>query len=378
MSPSSEMFHSYQAREQVIPPVFCPFPLSFDRQTAHEADERISEWIERVGLFQGQRAEVAAFRIGTFAALCHPDAADFDRLMLAAMNICAFIGADDQYCDEAVEGADPRIASSRLAGILPVLEDSVGFPFACPRVAAATSGDAVTAAYREVICSATRLGTPAQVGRLRREITCNLLAMSGENAWRLTQQIPPSWEYLQQRSFNGAMACLSLIDVVGGYELNANDYDDPGIRSLTLAASMLIMLVNDLYSAPKEAGSGVGSYSFPPLLSARRGWPLERCMTETAHLHDRYMQHYLQTEHKVARHASPAAVRYLTGLRNWIRGNLEWHATSGRFHQRDGRSTPTTRRDHRTGELPTKAQSPTHLGMCPYCCEEHTAVTRQP
>jgi 2-methylisoborneol synthase len=370
------MLHPHQAQEQVIPSVFCPFPLLFDRQAAHEADERIAEWIEQMGLFQGQRAEVATFRIGTFAVLCHPDAADFDRLMLAAMNICAFIGADDQYCDEAVEGADPRIASSRLAGILPVLEDAIGFPSACPRVAATTTDDAVTAAYREVMRSTAKLGTPAQVGRLKREITCNLLAMAGENTWRLTHRTPPSWEYLQQRPFNGATACLSLIDLVGGYELSANDYDDPGIRSLTLAASMLIMLVNDLYSAPKEAASGVGSYSLPPLLAARRGWPLERCMTETARLHDRCMQHYLQTEQKVARHASPAAARYLTGLRNWIRGNLEWHATSGRFHRRDGRSTPTTRRDHRTDELPTEAESPTHLSICSYCCEEHMTVIR--
>src|SRR5215470_17330271 len=133
MSSSAEMPRTHEEME-AIPPVFCPFPLTFDRQAARAADQQVTAWIERMGLFEGQRAEVPAFKIGTFAALCHPDAASFDHLMLAAMNICAFIGADDHYCDEAVEGADPQAASSRLAGILPALEDPIGFPFACPRI----------------------------------------------------------------------------------------------------------------------------------------------------------------------------------------------------------------------------------------------------
>lgn len=223
--------HPHQGELQV----FCPFPLTCDRQVPDKADRRGVGWAGRVGLLRGQWYQVATFKIGTFAALYHPDAADSDRLVLVAMNICALAGVDDHCCDEAVEGTAPTATSSRLAGIQPALEGPAGFTSSCPLAAAAVTDDPVMVALAEVMRTAARLGTPAQVGRLRRETTSVLLAMSGAHL-AFHPRSAPVLGVLKQGSFNGAIACVRLIDLVGGYELSANDRDAPGLRSPTLAA----------------------------------------------------------------------------------------------------------------------------------------------
>jgi 2-methylisoborneol synthase len=322
-----------------IPRLACPFPLEFDESAANEADRRIVEWMGEVGLLRGQQAELSSFRFGTFAALVHPRAASRDHLFFAAQNITALFGIDDHYCDEEVEGADPRRSPVRLAGVLPALEVSLPSFRDLPSELV-TEGDPVVGAIQETFAHAARLGSPAQIGRLRREYITMCLAMAGESAWRVTGHTPTPWEYLTQRPFNGATACLAAIDITGGYELSAHDYDAPQVRALTLMASSLILHANDLYSAAKESVTHARGASLPELLAIHQGQTLQQGMAEVVRLHDRQMDAYLALESEVADCASSALSRYLADLRSWIRGSLEWHSLTGRYHRRPGRPTP--------------------------------------
>ncbi|MGW1782283.1 terpene synthase family protein [Streptomyces sp. NPDC002143] len=317
---------------------------------------------------------MSGYRFGAFAALTHPDAVDDDHLLLAARNMTALFAADDHYCDEGVEGVRLALSASKLAGALTALESCSPMPD-CPSVEDFVGGDPVTHALRETAGHLARLGTPTQVGRLRHETIATFLAMAAENSWRIAGHVPDPAEYLAHRKYNGAMACLALIDVVGGYELSARDWEDPGVRSLSLAASLMIMLVNDLYSVAKESAD-VGSHSLPTVLSARHGWCLEQSMDATGELHDRLMRAYLRLEPEVARGASPELGRYLAGLRHWMRGNLEWHTLTGRHNHREGRPTPRTGPQGPTHDrLEGDAQSWPAAGFCPHCGDRHEAAT---
>ncbi|PRX44940.1 2-methylisoborneol synthase [Prauserella shujinwangii] len=322
-----------------VPPLACPFPLEVDEAAAAETDEKITKWIDGVGILQGQRNELNGFRLGTFAALVHPRSASRDHLFFAAQNIATLFAIDDHFCDEEVEGAVPELTAARLAGVLPALEN----PRTLSRsllVQEAPQTDPVTSGIRETVAHAARLGSTAQVGRLRREYLAMCLAMAGESAFRLAGRTPTTSDYVIQRPYNGAMACLAVADIVGGYEVSANEYDTPQVRALTLAASSLILHANDLYSAAKESVThGVGT-NLPELLAADRGGTLQQGMLEVARLHNRQMDNYLVLEAEVAKNASPGLTRYLLDLRSWIRGSLEWHALTGRYHQRAGRPTP--------------------------------------
>ncbi|WP_024802846.1 hypothetical protein [Nocardia sp. BMG51109] len=316
--------------------VLCPFAFASAAELAERVDEHVLGWTGRIGLFPGQADEVSAFHLGTFAAMVHPDARNEDRLRLAAENIAAAFGIDDHYCDEEIEGATPERAGARLAGVLNALETQPGSG-TDRHVERSVRGDPVTAAVREVVRHASTVASPAQLGRLRRETTAMCLAMAGEKSWQTTGYTPTPSEYLAQRRFNGAISCFALIDVVAGYELPAPTYDDPDVRALTLAASSLIIHVNDLYSAAKESATGSDAYNLPALLAIHHGWPVERGIRETIAIHNRGMRRYLRQERTVARTASPELSRYLGGLRNWMRGSLEWHRISGRHHNRDSR-----------------------------------------
>ncbi|WP_256252061.1 terpene synthase [Streptomyces sp. yr375] len=355
-------------RELSVPSVLCPFPVTYDEAAAAKADDEIVSWALGLDLFPGQRSELSGYRFGTFAALTHPDAVDHDHLMLAARNMTALFAADDHYCDEGIEGVRLAMSASRLAGALTALENGPRLSD-CPSTEDFVGSDPVTRSLRLTAEHLTRLGTATQVGRLRHETIATFLAMAAENSWRIAGHVPEPAEYMAHRKYNGGMACLVLIDVVGGYELTARDWEEPGVRSLSLAASLMIMLVNDLYSVAKES-EDIGSHSLPTVLSARHGWSLEQSMRATGELHDRLMCAYLRMEPEVARGASPELARYLTGLRHWMRGNLEWHTLTGRHNNREGRPTPRTGPLGPTHDL-TEVRPSTAAGLCPHCGDDH-------
>ncbi|MGC7101082.1 terpene synthase family protein [Amycolatopsis lurida] len=220
---------------------------------AEEADRHILSWADSIRIFRGQRAELERFKLGTFAALTHSGFASSDHLLFATKNIAALMSIDDHYCDEEVEGALPELAVVRLAGLLPFLEEPQSISPGRFGGSDHEAEDPVALAVRDVMHHAALLGSPAQVGRLRREYVAMCLAMAGESAYRVAQRTPTLGEYVAQRPFNGAMACLAAIDIAGGFELGACEYDRPAVRGLTLLASSLILLVNDLYSGHKES-----------------------------------------------------------------------------------------------------------------------------
>ncbi len=163
------------------------------------------------------------------------------------------------------------------------------------------------------------------------------LAMAGEKCWQICNYTPSVAEYLAQRRFNGAISCLALIDLAGGYELPHDLYERDDVRSLTLAASNLIIHVNDLFSGRKEKTAGAGCYSLPAILSARYGCSADLAIHKTIEIHNQDMARYLTLEEAVSEDAPRELLSYLQGLRNWIRGSLEWHAVSGRHHGGPGR-----------------------------------------
>jgi 2-methylisoborneol synthase len=345
--------------------------MAYDERASRRIDGLIADWATNLGLFPGQSNELPGYRFGTFAAMTHPDAVDDDHLLLTAQNMTALFAVDDHYCDEGIEGARLSLVGSRLCAAITALESGARMPD-CPIIEVAIADDPVTRALRETAIRMARLGTPMQAARLRHESIATFLAMAAENSWRIAKHIPRPAQYLAHRKYNGAMACLALIDVAAGYELAARDWENPRVRSLSLIASTVILLVNDLYSIAKESAD-IGSQSLPTVLSARHGWALHRGMAETARVHDYMMRDYLRLEPQIAEGASTELTRYLNGLRNWMRGNLEWHSITGRHNMRDGRPTTSAPQHSLTHEdISSPQPHPERDGLCPHCSDDHT------
>lgn len=314
-----------------VPALYCPAPFRIDESLATAVDDRLMPWIEQIGIFPGQQSRVRSMGFGRFAMLCHTDTDNQDRLLLAAQCFAALFAVDDYYCDDERTGSDPRLVGPRLSLALAALEPVHLSAQYQDGLEQALNNDPVLFALRAYMQHVESLATPAQVARVRHEIIAMFVTMNAEAAWRVEAITPAIWEYLAQRQTNSFLPCLSLIDIIGGYELPANIYSDPAVRRVTTLAASATIIANDLFSALKEQQAGIGDFNLPLLLVRDQRISPEKAMQQSAAIHDEIMRMYEAAELAVLPHASPLLKRFLHGIKSWLAGSVEWHRTSGRY-----------------------------------------------
>lgn len=314
-----------------VPPLYCPAPFRVDAALAEAVDEQLMPWIEQVGIFPGQLEKVRTMGFGRFAVLCHTDTDDQQRLLLQAQCMSALFALDDYYCDDERTGSDPRQIGRRLTVALAAIEPvylTECFQGALDRT---LIDDPVLVGLTAYMHRITELATPAQTARVRHEICAMFVSMTAEANWRVENLTPPIWEYLAHRQANSFLPCLSLIDIVAGYELPANVYSSPQVRRVTTLAASATIIANDLFSALKEQQAGIGDFNLPLLLVREQQCSPQQAMAQSAAIHDEIMRAYEAAESVVLPDASPLLRRYLRGLKSWLAGNVEWHRTSSRY-----------------------------------------------
>jgi 2-methylisoborneol synthase len=105
-----------------VPVLTLPFSTRVDEALSMAMNDAVSAWIGATGLFPGRRELSVRSGFGTFGVLCHPDAADSERLLLACQWIALLLAIDDQYCDDESEGADAHRTPQRLDRLQAAME----------------------------------------------------------------------------------------------------------------------------------------------------------------------------------------------------------------------------------------------------------------
>ncbi|SEN53817.1 2-methylisoborneol synthase [Pseudomonas sp. ok272] len=314
-----------------VPPLHCPTPVRIDEPLGQQVDSLLLPWIERVGIFAGQLEKIRASRFGRFAMLCHPDTDEPDRLLLSAQCIAALFAVDDYYCDDDSQGSVPEQVGSRLSVALAALEPAHLTGEYIAALERALDADPVLRGLRAYMVRVAQFASPAQIARVRHEIIAMFVTMGAEASWRLNRQTPSVWEYLAHRQVNSFLPCMSLIDIVGGYELPANLYCAPMVRRVTTLAASATIIANDLYSMHKEGMTVQVDFNLPQLLVAHQQCSLAEAMTRTASIHDDVVRAYEAAEQRALPAATPELERFLGGLKAWVAGSREWHQHSGRY-----------------------------------------------
>jgi isopentenyl-diphosphate delta-isomerase type 1 len=314
-----------------VPALHCPAPFRIDESLASEVDDRLMSWVEKTGIFADRQHKVRASGFGRFAVLCHTDTDDPDRLLLSAQCIGALFAVDDYYCDDETAGSIPALVGPRLSIALAALEPVHLTECYRMELETALNSDPVLVGLRAYMARVAEFATPSQIARVRHEIIAMFVTMTAEAAWRIRGVTPALWEYLAQRQTNSFLPCMSLIDIIGGYELPANVYSSPAVRRVTTLAASATIIANDLYSAPKECQAAVGDFNLPMLLANKQQCSIEQAMKLGAKIHDDVMRLYEAAEKELLACASPLLERYLAGVKSWVAGSLEWHRHSGRY-----------------------------------------------
>ncbi|MFC8529729.1 hypothetical protein [Nocardia sp. NPDC057227] len=296
------------------------------------AAAHVDAWVHGHGLVERDavRARFAETDFGAFAAATYP-AADATGLALVADWLAWLFLLDDQLDDGSL-GRSPDQLATLLTAIMAILAGRATDPGA-PGIVRA-------------LADLWRRTAPATGEVWRQRFTGHATQCALAVVWEVDNRVrgvvPAEAEYLERRRHTGAIyPCMDLIEVVEGIELPEAVYRGAAFTRALDAACDVVCWTNDLVSLDKEAALGE-YHNLVILLEHWRG--VERRVAVElgrARAAERLRDfHGAETEVLAAHPEHRAELgAYLAGMRSWMRGHLDWSASSGRYRVAAGGGT---------------------------------------
>lgn len=301
-----------------------------DVALGEELNERLLNWAESIGLYEGHLDYLRKCNFGRLTMLTFAFSNDIDRLFFAGQANVSLFGVDDYFVDDERAGVKHDMVGRNLSLCMSVIDD----PFLTPKYNADTRAGLthpVHVAVRDYMESGMRIGTPSQIARIRHENMCLFLGMCHESSWRMNEMIAPVWEYLGCRQMNGLTTCIANIDIVEGYEVPHNIYSMPKVRQIVKLAGLITVLINDLVSSKKEEEAGVDQYGIREAIQKEEGCTFDEAHRKGVRLHNEMLRIFEDQSAELMIYATPELRRFLLGIEAWIAGNHLWHTTSERY-----------------------------------------------
>lgn len=314
------------------PPLYCPATVRVNEELGAEVNRRLVAWAEETGIYADQLDKFRDTGFGRLAMLTHADCDEPDLLLVAAQMNAAWWAADDYYSDEASLGADPVQLPQRLAMVMPAMDppprcDPYTFP-----LEEAVDNEPVLVALRSATTHLSRHASPAQVLRACQTTFQMYVSWTTYAAWRYQDISPPVWRYLAARQFDSFYTSMTLIDVIGGYELAAALFAGQAFHHALMQAGMASVIVNDLHSAAREAAE---DFNLVPLIAAEENCTVREATERTVRLHNQFVRDFEAAQRSLAAVPSAELQRYLRGAQAWMAGCLEWHGSSDRYQSKE-------------------------------------------
>ncbi len=263
--------------------------------------------------------------------LAHPDCDDPDRLLISARLNAAWWAADDLYADDTALGAVPAELPQRLALAMAAMDPLPTAGSFSDELDEALGGDKVLVALRSGMEHLAGYGTPAQFQRVCYSTFAMFVSWTAYGAWKHNDRTPPAWEYLAARQHDSFYTSMTLIDVLGGYELDSNLFYEPEVRGAAILAGTASVLVNDLFSVTKDLADENPPCNMVLQVAADRECSVPEAVEAVVELHNGLVRDFQDVYRKTRFVPSPQLRRFMRGLRAWMGGGFEWHSTSPRY-----------------------------------------------
>lgn len=313
------------------PPLYAPATARVDERLGAIVDDRLVDWARGVGIYADQLDKFRATGFGRLAMLTHADTDDPDMLLVAARMNAAWWAADDYYADETSLGATPTELPPRLALVMSAMDPP---PDAGPytgQLEEVIEADPVLVALRSAVSFLTERATPAQVMRACNTTFQMYVSWTAYAAWRYLQTLPPVWRYLAARQHDSFYTSMTLIDVVGGYELPANLFYDKRFHQALMQAGTASVIVNDLHSVAREAADELPDSNVVLLIAAEEDIPIPKATERAVALHNDFVRGFEASQRELSAVPSAELHRFLRGAQAWMAGGIEWHGSSDRY-----------------------------------------------
>ncbi|GAA4233286.1 family 2 encapsulin nanocompartment cargo protein terpene cyclase [Actinomadura meridiana] len=315
-----------------FPPLYCPLTARVDDDLSREVNDRLVEWAEEVGIYPGRLDRFRDAGFGRLAVLAHPETDDVDSLLFGAKMNAAWWASDDYYADESDLGAAPTELPPRLALVTSAMDPPPPAGKYTDQLEEAIAADPVLVALRSAAGHLRRLATPSQVMRICTTTSQMYVSWAAYAAWRHLGTSPPVWRYLAARQHDSFYTSMTLVDIVGGYQLDANLFYEPRVHRAAMQAGTAAVIVNDLFSAEKEAADDLPDCNVVLLIAEEEGCPLREAVETAVAMHNHFVRGFEASQKELAAVPSQELQRFLLGVQGWMAGGFDWHGTSGRYN----------------------------------------------
>ena len=313
------------------PPLYCPQTVRIDEGLGEEVNQRLVAWAEQTGIYASQLDKFRDTGFGRLAMLTHPDTDDPDMLLVAAQMNAAWWAADDYYADETPLGATPTELPPRLALVMSAMDPPPPAGDYTRQLEDAVRADPVLVALRSATGHLSEHATPAQVMRACNTTFQMYVSWTAYAAWRFLGELPPVWRYLAARQHDSFYTSMTLIDVVGGYELAASLFYAKAFHRALMQAGTASVIVNDLHSVAREAADELPDSNVVLLIAAEDNCPVREATERAVKLHNDFVHGFEASQRQLAAVPSVELQRFLRGAQAWMAGGFEWHGTTSRY-----------------------------------------------
>ncbi|HJP73884.1 MAG TPA: family 2 encapsulin nanocompartment cargo protein terpene cyclase [Pseudonocardiaceae bacterium] len=313
------------------PKLYVPVLERQDEALAEEVNRRLLVWAADCGFTEEQVELMGKAGFGKLVMLTHVDTEDPDRLLIGAQLNAAWWAADDLYADDTSQGAIPTELPPRLAMVMAAMDPvAPAGEFSVPLDEALRS-DPVLLGLGSGIEHLTRHASPAQVQRVCYSTFAMFVSWNAYAAWRYTNAYPPAWQYLATRQHDSFYTSMTLIDAIGGYELDAGMYYQPKVRQALTQAGTASVMLNDLVSVAKDAADENPVCNMVLQVAADRNCSIADATAVVVELHNNLVRDFEESARTLAAVPSPQLQRFLRGTKAWMGGGAEWHITNPRY-----------------------------------------------
>lgn len=281
---------------------------------------------------------------GELAARVYASAVSSLKLATAADWIGWLFFLDDQL-DEGHAGRDPAVAHAFLQPLAESLgENLASWP---------SDGSPLLAALSDIRCRVLPAMPATWQGRFTRHVADYFNGCEWEAANRAHGRVPCLEEFPSRRRTAGAIwPSLDLLEFVTDASIPDQVYGDPLFSEMREAAADVVCWTDDVLTLDKERACG-DVHNLVIVLEHATGCTTAVAMTRAAHQIDSRLADFMMCERRLGEMFSRiraddavqvAAGKYVSGLRNWMRGHLDWGLRTIRYNSVEhtaGGLTPT-------------------------------------
>lgn len=307
-----------------------PFPSQLNPHV-EEVRAHLLDWVGDRGLLQGEseRKRFEAADFGWFVAVVHPTA-DADRLALMADWFAWLFIFDDQL-DAAASGR--RL--TQVHEVLVRLREVLGSDDFGAAIARRPDVPAIVSALADLWRRTAPQATPQWRQRFVRHLdVCLTTAVMWEAENWVKGVVPEKDAYIPNRRHTGAIyVCMDFIDVVERLDVPEHIYESPQFTAALDAACNVVCWTNDMYSLEVERSRGeVHNLVF--VIQHHRGIGRHEALAEVGEAISAETELFLLEERELLGafpHQGALLRAYLSGMRSWMRGNLDWSRRTKRY-----------------------------------------------